>query len=141
MALANLKLNERGRAVEFIKVALEIAATDKIYMPFVENGEYILEIFDEIKQNDLYKSSISDILKLYGEYKSGLDKIRNSDIFNKVPQMTERELEVAMLAAQNLTNREIGEQLYISQNTVKFYLKSIFSKLSITSRSQLKVYF
>ncbi|AJG97757.1 ATP-dependent transcriptional regulator [Clostridium beijerinckii] len=141
MALANLKLNERGRAVEFIKVALEIAVPDKIYMPFVENGEYILEIFDELKQNNLYKSSISDVLKLYGEYKSGLDKIRNSDIFNKVPQMTERELEVAMLAAQNLTNREIGEQLYISQNTVKFYLKSIFSKLSITSRSQLKVYF
>ena len=89
----------------------------------------------------LYKNEIQDILKLYNNYKNGIEKIRTSNLLNKIPQMTERELEVAKLAAKNLTNKEIGEQLYISQNTVKFYLKSIFNKLSITSRSKLKTYF
>lgn len=141
MAAANLKLNEKKMAIQSLKSALEIAIPDRIYMPFAENGEYILDILNEMKQDELYKNEMQDILKLYNNYKNGLEKVRNSGLFNKMPQMTERELEVATLAAKNLTNREIGEQLYISQNTVKFYLKSIFNKLSITSRSELKVYF
>lgn len=52
--------------------------------------------------------------------------------------MTEREREVAQLAAQGLSNKEIGKQLYISENTVKTQLKSIFAKLGINSRILLK---
>jgi len=141
MAAANLKLGEREIAIECLKSALEIAMPDTLYMPFVENGEYILAILKEVKQDGLYKNEIQDILKLYNNYKNNIEKIRVSSLHNKIPQMTERELEVAKLAAKNLTNKEIGEQLYISQNTVKFYLKSIFSKLSIKSRSKLKIYF
>jgi len=141
MAAANLKLGEKGVAIKYLKNALDIAMSDRIYMPFVENGEYILDILKEVKVDALYKNEIQDILKLYNNYKNGIEKIRNSSQVNIIPQMTERELEVAKLAAKNLTNKEIAEQLYISQNTVKFYLKSIFSKLSITSRSKLKIYF
>jgi len=141
MAAANLKLGEKEMAIESLKNALDIATSDKLYMPFVENGEYILAILKEVKQDELYKNEIEDILKLYNNYKNGIEKIRTSNQLNKIPKMTERELEVAKLAAINLTNKEIGEQLYISQNTVKFYLKSIFNKLSITSRSKLKIYF
>lgn len=141
LSAAYLKIGENKMAVESLKNALNIGSLDKIYMPFVENGKYILSILEDIRKESVYLSEIQDILKLYDTYTNGMEKIRNSSIFNIMPQMTEREVEVATLAAQNLTNREIGEQLYISQNTVKFYLKSIFSKLSITSRSQLKVYF
>lgn len=141
MAAANLNLGERGGAIEYLKCALDIAIPDKLYIPFVENGEYILEILKEVKQEEAYKNQIQEILRLYNDYKNGIEKIRASCLINKIPQMTERELEVAKLAAKNLTNKEIAEQLYISQNTVKFYLKSIFSKLSITSRSKLKTYF
>ncbi|WP_315067179.1 LuxR C-terminal-related transcriptional regulator [uncultured Clostridium sp.] len=141
LAAANLKVGDKKMAVESLKNALKIAIPDSLYMPFVENAEYILPIINEVKQELLYENEIQNILNLYSEYKKGVEKIRNSNVFSIMPQMTEREVEVATLAAKNLTNREIGEQLYISQNTVKFYLKSIFSKLSITSRSQLKVYF
>ena len=141
MSAANLKLDQKEMATQSLKNALEIAAPDKLYMPFVENGEYILTILKEVKQDGLYKNEIEDIFKLYNSYKNGIEKIRTSNQLNKTPQMTERELEVAKLAAINLTNKEIGEQLYISHNTVKFYLKSVFNKLSITSRSKLKTYF
>lgn len=141
MALANLKLREKEKAIKYIKSALKIAIPDRIYMPFVENGEYILDILKEVGQYELHKNEIQDILKLYNNYKNGIEKIRTLTPFNKIPQMTVRELEVANLAAKNLTNKEIAEQLYISHNTVKFYLKSIFKKLSITSRSKLKIYF
>lgn len=141
MAAANLKLGERDLAIEYLKSALEIAIPDRIYIPFAENGEYILEILNEVKQDELYKNQIQDILNLYNSYKGGIEKIRASCLHNEIPQMTEREMEVAKLAANRLTNKEIAKQLYISQNTVKFYLKSIFRKLSITSRFELRRYF
>lgn len=141
IAAANLKLGEKETSIESLKSALQIATHDRLYMPFVENGEYILSILKEIEQQQLYKNEIKDIVELYNYCKNGIEKIRTSNLLNKIPQLTDREMEVAKFAAKNLTNKEIGEQLYISQNTVKFYLKSIFSKLSITSRSKLKTYF
>jgi len=39
------------------------------------------------------------------------------------------------MAAERLTNREIGQQLYLSHRTVGFHLHRIFPKLRITSRA------
>jgi DNA-binding CsgD family transcriptional regulator len=52
-------------------------------------------------------------------------------------QLTAQELQIAQLAADGLSNREIGDQLYISHRTVSAHLYRIFPKLGITSRSQL----
>jgi DNA-binding CsgD family transcriptional regulator len=41
------------------------------------------------------------------------------------------------MAADGLSNREIGERLYLSHRTVGFHLYRIFPKLDITSRAQL----
>lgn len=48
-----------------------------------------------------------------------------------------RELQIARLAASGLSNREIGEQLYLSARTVGAYLYRIYPKLGVTSRTQL----
>jgi ATP/maltotriose-dependent transcriptional regulator MalT len=47
-----------------------------------------------------------------------------------------RELEVLALVADGLSNREIAGQLFVSVNTVKWYLKGIFSKLEVSSRTE-----
>jgi DNA-binding CsgD family transcriptional regulator len=52
-------------------------------------------------------------------------------------QLTAQELQIARMAAEGMSNREIGQQLYISHRTVSAHLYRIFPKLGIISRSQL----
>ena len=54
-----------------------------------------------------------------------------------VDSLTPAEHRVALLAAEGLTNREIAEQLYVTQRTVETHLTHAFQKLDITSRSEL----
>ena len=48
--------------------------------------------------------------------------------------LSERELAVLRLLATELTQREIGDALYVSVNTVKTHVKSIFRKLDVATR-------
>jgi ATP/maltotriose-dependent transcriptional regulator MalT len=52
-------------------------------------------------------------------------------------ELTPQELQIATLAASGLSNRDIGQQLYLSPRTVASHLYRLFPKLGITSRSQL----
>ena len=52
-------------------------------------------------------------------------------------QLTAQELQIAQLAAQGLSNREIGERLFLSHRTIGSHLYHIFPKLGIISRTQL----
>lgn len=52
-------------------------------------------------------------------------------------RLTERELQIAELVAQGLTNAEIGTKLWITQNTVKQALKRMFRKLDVSARAEL----
>ena len=50
--------------------------------------------------------------------------------------LTERESELLALLPTGMTNRELGEHLYLSQNTIKTQLRSLFTKLDVRNRVQ-----
>ena len=52
--------------------------------------------------------------------------------------LTAQELEIASLAARGLTNKQIGQRLYLSHRTVSAHLYRIFPKLGITTRAALR---
>jgi DNA-binding CsgD family transcriptional regulator len=54
------------------------------------------------------------------------------------PELSPQELQIAQLAADGLSNRKIGEQLYLSHRTVESHLYRLFPKLGVTSRAQLR---
>jgi DNA-binding NarL/FixJ family response regulator len=55
-------------------------------------------------------------------------------------QVTPRERDVLGLLAQGLSNRDIGEQLYISEGTVKTHVTHLLSRLNLKNRAQLAIY-
>lgn len=50
--------------------------------------------------------------------------------------ITKRELEILKLIAQGMSNREIAEKLFVSENTVKTHSSRLFDKLSAKRRTQ-----
>jgi DNA-binding CsgD family transcriptional regulator len=55
----------------------------------------------------------------------------------KWDQLSAQEMQIAAMAAEGLSNREIGQRLYLSHRTVGSHLYRAFPKLGVTSRSQL----
>jgi len=69
-----------------------------------------------------------------------LDRLRHADDApSELAQLTEREREILELIAEGLTNRQIGERLYLAEKTVKNYVSSLLAKLGLERRTQAAV--
>jgi DNA-binding CsgD family transcriptional regulator len=69
---------------------------------------------------------------------SGARRARPPRIPSVGDALTEQEAQIARLARGGLSNPEIGTRLFISARTVQYHLGKVFTKLGITSRSQLQ---
>jgi DNA-binding NarL/FixJ family response regulator len=102
------------------------------------------------------KQSASDLLiksihKVYGgeiwldkrmtaEVMKAFSKSAESGGRREKPLLSDREKEIVQLVAQGYRNREIGEKLFISEQTVKNHLHNIFDKLGVSDRLELALY-
>ncbi len=59
---------------------------------------------------------------------------------SEVTQLTIREQEILRLVARGLSNNEIGDELMVSENTVKTHIKNILGKLHMKNRSEAANY-
>ena len=56
---------------------------------------------------------------------------------SKVADLTAQELQVSRFVAQGLSNRDVAAQLFLSPRTIDFHLRNVFTKLGISSRTEL----
>lgn len=130
IAIADYQLGHVDKFKKFICEAIDLAIMDKIYLPFVDNYNYLQEVGMELSGKYLeFMESVAKYAEVYGSR----FKVVKSNNYG----LTKREYEIARLAADRLTNREIALKLHITENTVKSNLKNVFSKLDIKSRASL----
>ena len=69
-----------------------------------------------------------------------LERVRNgAPEASELAGLTEREREILELIAEGLTNRQIGERLFLAEKTVKNYVSSLLAKLGLERRTQAAV--
>ncbi|WP_459976147.1 LuxR C-terminal-related transcriptional regulator, partial [Nocardioides pyridinolyticus] len=69
-----------------------------------------------------------------------LERVRNPQTTApELAQLTEQELKLLGLIAEGLTNRQIGERMFLAEKTVKNYVSSILAKLGLERRTQAAV--
>jgi DNA-binding NarL/FixJ family response regulator len=78
--------------------------------------------------------------KLLTEFKDLRAKPEKESVQQANAVLSPREGEVLQLVAKGATNKEIGESLFISENTVKTHLQNIMEKLHLANRSQAAAY-
>jgi DNA-binding NarL/FixJ family response regulator len=65
------------------------------------------------------------------------DRAQRSD---PLAGLTEQERRILELIGEGLTNRQIGEQMFLAEKTVKNYISSLFAKLGMERRTQAAAY-
>jgi DNA-binding CsgD family transcriptional regulator len=110
--------------------------------PIVGNGRLIGTVnFARVGDTPAFDAdNLADLGAICTHLSASLAIVRSrSRRFNSpfANRLTKRELQIAELVAQGLTNAEIGAQLWITQNSVKQALKRMFQKLEVSSRVQM----
>ncbi|MFD7130812.1 response regulator transcription factor [Streptomyces sp. NPDC059894] len=102
----------------------------------IESLEQALKAYDAI-------GSLHDFARVRARLRDMRDHRRRSPSARSVEapsgrsSLTETETQVAELVSQGLTNSQVANQIYLSRHTVAYHLKSIFGKLSVSSRGEL----
>ena len=140
LALCYLATGRLGRAAEWLDRSLTMAEQDKNYSFIACFRKYFQVLFLMPSIAARHGEAIREIRALAIHY-TRADESRIFAMLDDVPELketlTDREREVAQLAAGGMRNSEIAETLHISENTVKHHLKNAFQKMNIDRRSRL----
>ncbi len=134
-AILNKATGNKEKAIVNLIEALEAASSENILMSFILYLSWMSDLLNEVyKIQATTKTNIpkklTDKLKLVIEKREEYLKIKSVSV------LSDRELDTLKLIAENLTNQEIADKLFISLNTVKTHLKNIFLKLDVDNRTK-----
>jgi LuxR family maltose regulon positive regulatory protein len=110
--------------------ALDIAIQDRVFLPFVEQGEPLLPLLEEVRRDRPEQKELAALINLFKQQEAGVRGIKKFLHTGKTP-LSYREREVALLSREGRSVREIAEACFISENTVTALLENIYQKLDI----------
>jgi LuxR family maltose regulon positive regulatory protein len=131
IALAYHRINRQDKALIALERALVAARPGGYVRSFTEWGSPMIHL---LHQGLAQGICVDDIRRLISS--TQVTKFPESESREFVEPLSERELAVLRLLAAHLTNTVIGQELYISVNTVRYHLKNIYSKLQVHSRKE-----
>lgn len=120
-----------------MRQAVEIALPDGLLFPLVAYSWLLQGLPDELIEKE-YPMHYEKFMKIKERYGYGWEALHNAISPEEVPSdLTPREYEVALLAAEGLRNGEIAKKLTVTESTVRAHLRIVFEKLQIDRRAKL----
>lgn len=123
---------EKDQVVQILIEALELAEPGGFIRLFIGEGLPIIPLLSEAAVRGRFPDYTEQLLAAYEREK----KRRTPDSAFRLESLTQRELEILQLIAQGLSNREIGERLYLALDTVKGHNRRLFEKLQVQRRTE-----
>ena len=120
------RVGEGGAALPYMKRAIELAQPSRMSRAFIDLGPEIIPLLNRLDASE-------ESLPFIGEILSGFDRDQVADL---PESLSKREQEVLALLSSRISNKEIGEQLFISPATVKRHTHSIYQKLNVGDRHE-----
>jgi LuxR family maltose regulon positive regulatory protein len=139
--LKALALQARGDirvALDALRTALLLAEPGGYVRTFVDEGVPMARLLHQAAAQGIQPEYAGRLLGAF-EFQVSDHGTVPTDVGAErrlIEPLSDRELEVLALVSEGLTNREIGQRLYISQGTVKAHTSNIYGKLGVRSRTQ-----
>lgn len=143
-----IAMDQAGRAAEAEQALLDVisyAAPRGMVRTFLDEGAALLTILDRLRDRSRRRGgayadaptlgpAAQRLLSIARNPQHGIPNLPGSR--KAMAELTAREADVLRLLDQGRANKEIARTLSISVDTVKWYLKSIFTKLGVSTRMQ-----
>jgi LuxR family maltose regulon positive regulatory protein len=135
-AIAHHAHGERDVALEVLADALALAEPGGLIRIFVDEGAPMKELLSAADARRTLPDYVSRLLAAFEAKPTGGETPDLPSDQPLVEPLSPRELEVLQLIAEGLSNREIGERLFIAVSTVKGHNRNIYGKLQVERRTE-----
>ena len=130
-SVARAELHDRSAAAEALERALEIAGPNTHRRPFIDGGPLVRELLvQQIRNGTAHRSLVAELIAAF-------DRRAPKVAFTRaelLEPLSPREQAVLRYLPTMMSNTEIAGELFVSGNTVKTHLKSIYRKLGVARR-------
>ncbi len=144
-ALLHVAQDDESQALEKLMAALALAEPGGFIRPFLDQGPEMADLFGRLVKKNPSLRYAEIILEALGGGKTEFFS-RRADDRNKpgaslpdkplIEPLTNREIEVLRMLAKGVRNNDIAGSLFISPETVKRHLSTIYRKLDVKNRHQ-----
>ena len=127
-ALVSDAAGDEAAASSALREAIQVAQPGRLIRPVADLGPGLVPLLNRL---DLDEGGLEHVGAILSVVRGG--PVRTQPL---VEPLSPRELEILDLLARDLSNKEIGERLFISPGTVKRHAHSIYGKLAVSSRRE-----
>lgn len=133
-AVALMRLGKEAAARQALREAWSLAQPDGILLPFAESDPCLDKLLNELAKGETRER----LHALAVRFRAGREDTRQEHGLLERCGLTERELEIARLAAQRKSSREIAETLSVSVKSVNNRLNAVYEKLGLGGEGRNK---